>query len=428
MLDTIHHIHFIGIGGSGVSSLAYLAQAKGLKVTGSDVAESPVTGKLRNEGITVFIGHEAKQLGELTELVVYSEAIDREKNPEFLEAEKRGIRTLSYFSAIGEISRHKKTVAVVGTHGKTTTTAMLGQALAEAGADPTVIVGAQVPAFDDRNIRIGHSEWFVVEGCEYRRSFLSLRPFGVVLLNCEPEHLDYYKDEADYVSAFEALVKKIPEEGFLVFNQTDKNAVKVSGACAGQRIPVDRPLGIELSVPGDFNRWNAAHAYAAGVQVSPDLRSESGLKRFTGAARRMEVKGEKDGVTVVDDYAHHPTEIRVTLKALREKYPDKRIICVFQPHQYSRTYKLLEDFKGAFGDADQVLIPNIYEARDSHEDKSKINAMALAENISQTHPAARWTEDFEKTVEILKQTTQTGDVVVTMGAGDVYQVGELYLK
>lgn len=427
MLDNFRHIHFIGIGGSGISALATLARLHGLQVSGSDVAENKTTKQLIKEGIKIVIGHREDNLSPLVELVIYTEAIDKKNNPEFLVAKKRGVLLLSYFEALGELSKHKKTIIVTGTHGKTTTTAMLGQALIEAGLDPTVIVGSQVPAFENRNIRVGHSQWLVVEGCEYRRSFLSLHPHGVIMLNCELEHVDYYKNEEDYRSAFEELAQKIPEDGFLVFNAEDTNCQKIATHFAALSHPVtqENTQHLQLKIPGDFNKLNAAHAQKAAEQVSDNKTAIlKGVQNFTGTARRMEVKGEKNGVLVIDDYGHHPTEVRATLRALKEAYPNRHLICVFQPHQYSRTHQLIGDFVNAFNDADLIIIPNIFEARDSKEDKEKISAKALAEQI----PNAVHGETFAKTLAFLKKEAKTNDLILTMGAGDVYKIGEDYLQ
>jgi UDP-N-acetylmuramate--alanine ligase len=433
MLDKFRHIHFIGIGGSGISAIAFLALAHGLKVNGSDIAESPMTEPLRKEGVNVIIGHKKENLKDLTELVVYTEAIDQKTNPEFLEAKKRGIPTLSYFEAIGEISKQKKTIAIIGTHGKTTTTAMLGQALAETEIDPTVILGSQVPAFGNRNIRIGHSEWFVIEGCEYRRSFLSLHPFGAVLAACEAEHMDYYKDEEDYVNAFIEFVKKIPKDGFLIYNKDDKNCQKVSKHCAGKTIPINKDLIKELdlkpNVPGEFNKSNAAFAYITAKEIGADedkIRHE--INNFKGAARRLEKIGEVNGIIVISDYAHHPTEITSALKALKQAYPDKRIICVYQPHQYARTLTIMNDLPNSFDNVDKLIIPNIYAARDTEETKSKINAEKLVEMISEKHPNTVWGKDFNTTLNMVKKEVKSGDLLLIMGAGDVYEVGDKFLE
>lgn len=430
MLDNFRHVHFIGIGGSGISALAYLALAHNIKVSGSDTSQNPTIDKLTGEGVVIHIGHAKRNVGELCELVIYTEAIDRQKNPEYLEAERRGIPMLSYFQALGRLSQSKKTIVVSGTHGKTTTTAMLGEALINAKTDPTVIVGSRVPAFGNKNICIGHSEWLVAEGCEYRRSFLNFQPFGVVLTNCELDHPDYYKNEGDYVSAFKELVEKIPKNGFLVFNKSDKNCQSLSKMCKGEKLPVSLPgEELKLKVAGDFNQLNANLAFAAALQVTDQTHLiREALENFSGTARRMEVKGEKNGVLVIDDYGHHPTEIRVTLAALKKTHPNRRLICIFQPHQYSRTYELLDQFAHSFSSADIVIIPNIFEARDTAEDKAKISAEKLAQAIQKNGVDCRWGKGFPETLKMLKNTAVKGDLIVTMGAGDVYLIGEEFLQ
>ncbi len=418
--------HFIGIGGSGISALAYLAKKNGLTVTGSDESNNATIQKLKEKGIEVFNKHAENNIDKRCTSVVYTEAIDQKTNPEYLEAQKRGLPIKSYFEALGELSTNKKTIVIAGSHGKTTTTAMLGQALLESNQDPTVIVGSRVPYFDNMNIHIGEDTYLVAEGCEYRENFLSLSPFGVVILNCELEHVDYYESEALYLDAFKKLVEKIPNEGFLIFNQDDMNCQKISQFCKGRTIGVNmnEAKEIELSVPGKFNQLNALHALRVGEEINIDKALLlKGLKAFRGTARRMEIKGENKGVLVIDDYAHHPTEIKATLGALKETYPERRLICIFQPHQYSRTLELLNDFKSSFINADLTIIPNIYEARDKEEDKAKISAESLASGI----PGGMWLDGKENTTNWLKINTRKDDLIVTMGAGDVYKIGNSFL-
>jgi UDP-N-acetylmuramate--alanine ligase len=428
-MEQYKKIHFIGIGGIGISALAYLALAEGKMVTGSDSGATALTNDLIENGAHVSIGHDSQNVNEDTELVIYTEAIDTETNPEYKKAKDMRIPVLSYFEALGQVSRTKKTIAVVGTHGKTTTTAMLGLALIKADLDPTVIVGSKVKEFGGRNIYIGKGDLFVVEGCEYRRSFLSLEPFGVIFLNCEAEHLDYYKDEEDYMKAYEELIHKIPTDGFMVANMDDKNVEKLIHQCAGQLIPVHekevRDMNLKLKVIGDFNKVNAAHAYKADEAVGAQLdAARNALEKFGGTWRRLETKGEFNGAVLIDDYGHHPTEVSLTLKAIRDKYDRKRLICVFQPHQYSRTHLMIDEFRGAFKDADKVIIPNIYEARDSDEDKAKMDAEKLVNMLADTHPDAEWGKGFDNTFKLLKKTVKKDDVVVTMGAGSIGEFAE----
>jgi len=420
-------IHFIGIGGIGISALAYLSLAEGKGVSGSDVSNSALLDDLREEGATIIVGHDGTAVTDDVELVIYTEAIDPASNPEYQKAKALGIPLLSYFQALGQLSRTKKTIAVVGTHGKTTTTAMLGLALIRAGLDPTVIVGSKLKEFGQKNLYIGKGDLFVVEGCEYRRSFLSLEPFGVVFLNCEAEHLDYYKDEDDYKKAYRELIGKIPVNGFLVMNQGDKNVRSLANDCPGTIIPV-QPDGVEkadlrLKIPGDFNRLNAAHAYKAAETIGADMdKVRMALENFKGAWRRLETKGTFKGALVVDDYGHHPTEVRLTIQAVKKAHPDKRLICVFQPHQHSRTHQMLEEFKEAFGDADKVIITDIYAARDTDEDKAKINAEKLAGAIR--HPDVMWGKDLDNTFNLLEKEVRETDVVLVMGAGSIGTLAE----
>lgn len=412
-------VHFIGIGGIGLSALAYWALEEGKAVTGSDSTDSTLIQDLRNGGAEVTIGHNLNALLMDTELVIYTEAIDSDTNPELLKAKGLGIPTMTYFQALGEISKKMKTIIVTGTHGKTTTTAMLGLALIEAGLDPTVIVGSKVAEFGGRNLRLGKSDLFIVEGCEYRRSFLNLKPHGLVVLNCEKEHLDYYKDEDDYVSAYKELAQKLPEDGFLVANSADSNVQKVVESYSGKVVRA-KLEELELGVLGKFNQQNASMAYATAMELgAEEERAREALKNFKGTWRRLESKGEFKGAQVIDDYGHHPTEVKVTLNAIRKKYPNKRVVCVFQPHQHSRTHHFLEEFKSAFGDSDVVMISGIYSVRDQKEDKDKINAEQFARAIHEKHEHVEWWKGLDETYVRLKETIKPDDVVVTMGAGSI---------
>lgn len=402
---------------------------EGKKVTGSDSCGSALIDDLRLSGAVIFDGHKAENLDEDTELVVYTEAIDKTFNPEFLRAHELQIPVLSYFQALGEVSQVKKTIAVVGTHGKTTTTAMLGLALIRAGLEPTVVVGSKVKEFQGRNVRIGKGDVFVTEACEYRKSFLSLFPFGAVFLNCEAEHLDYYGNEANYIAAYSDLMRKIPSDGFVVANMDDRNAREAVKHCAGKVIPVKaddlKSFDLNISVPGGFNRFNALFAYRTGIELGADRADlKAGLEDFKGTWRRLEERGGFNGALVIDDYGHHPTEIKLTLSAIREKYDSRRILCVFQAHQYSRTFLLLDDFKGAFTDADKVFITDIYKVRDSVEDVSRIDGKRFAESIAEKHPDTFFSGSLDDTYEILKDEVKEGDVLVIMGAGNIENLAE----
>lgn len=427
-LKQFKKIHFIGIGGIGISALVYLSLAEGKVVTGSDTVDSTLINSLKEKGAHITIGHDAGNVSDDVELAIYTEAIDSE-NPELKRAKEMGIPAISYFKALGQISRTKKTIAVVGTHGKTTVTAMLGLSLIESGLDPTVIVGSKLKEFGNRNIYIGKEDLMVVEGCEYRRSFLSLIPFGVVFLNCEAEHLDYYKDEKDYMDAYEELIRQIPSDGFLVANMDDENVKKLTHHCAGRIVPVDgqyaASLDLQLKVIGNFNYLNAAHAYKAAEEVEAEPNSiKKALEDFSGTWRRMEIKGDLNGTLIIDDYGHHPTEIKATLKAIKEHYKDRRIICVFQAHQHSRTHMLLDDFVESFEDADKVLITDIYKVRDSEEDVGKIDGEKFAAAIKKNHSDVKWSGNLDETYKALQDLVETDDVIVTMGAGDIDWLSE----
>lgn len=425
-------IHFIGIGGIGISALAFWALNDGATVSGSDMADSALLEDLRSQGATIFIGHKSENVKKGIELAIYTEAIDPETNAEYQRAKELGIPLLSYFQALGEISQGKKTIAVTGSHGKTTTTAMLGLGLIAAGLDPTVIVGSKVREFENRNIHLGKSDLLVVEACEYRRDFLTLKPFGMLTLNCDLDHTDYYKDEGDYVKAFVSLAQKISTNGFLIINGDDKNALEVAKQCHEQVATVTKVgmgdaqrADFQLQVLGEFNRLNALHAIKAAELLGADLgKFKTALHDFRGTWRRMELKGQFNGATVYDDYGHHPTEINATLTALKAAHPNQRLVCVFQPHQYSRTFQLLDQFKAAFGSADLVIIPNIYAARDSAEDKQKIDAEGLVKAIGEHHKNVLWGNGFDPTFDLLKKEVTPNDVVVTMGAGNITELSD----
>jgi UDP-N-acetylmuramate--alanine ligase len=426
-------IHFIGVGGIGISSLAYLALEEGKQVTGSDCVGSALIEDLRKCGAQIEIGHSAENLVDDAELVIYTEAIDIETNPEYVKARQMKVPVLNYYEALGQLSSTKKTIAVVGTHGKTTTTAMLGLALINAGEDPTVIVGSKLKEFEGRNISIGGGDLLVVEGCEYRRSFLSLDPFGVVFLNCEAEHLDYYKDEEDYKNAYIELIRKIPVDGFLVANWDDENVREVAAHCAVEPVKVrvsDPEIeGLKPQVLGDFNKFNALFALKAAARLEADQEViKKSLNRFRGTWRRLEMKGEFNGATVIDDYGHHPTEVFLTLEAIRGAYPDKRIVCIFQSHQHSRTRLLIDEFKGAFKYADKVVITDLYDCRDTDLDRAEIDGEKFAKVLEGTHPDVSWSGSLDATYDLLKKEIRPTDLLVVMGAGDVCDLAEKLVK
>lgn len=423
------YIYFSGIGGIGTSALARYFLSQGTStVFGSDSVDSDLLLALEREGATIFRKQSLANIPKECDVLVYSEAVP-EKNPERMEAKKRGIPQRSYFAMMGDISKKHKTIAIAGTHGKTTVTAMLAQVMMP--LDPTVIVGSKIPCFEQQNFRQGTGGYFVVEACEYRESFLHLDVFGAIIPSCEPDHLDYYKTAERYFQAFKTFVSRIPKEGFLVIPQKDTNSVRIAkhAKCRVVEVPESLKNLPELSVPGAHNRMNASLAVTAAKLVGmTELDCLKHIQEFTGTWRRFERKGEKDGVEVYDDYAHHPTEILVTLQAAREKFPQKKLVIIFQPHQYSRTREFFDGFAQSFSDADVVLVPNIYEVRDSAEDISMVSAELLVEKMCQNGTNAFFTDGFNNTLAVLPQYIDKNTVLFTMGAGPVYEVGERYLR
>jgi UDP-N-acetylmuramate--alanine ligase len=404
-LSAIKAVHFIGVGGIGVSALARLFLAEGKKVTGSDRAPSLITAELSKLGVEIRTG-----VGE-ADLVIYTIAVPSD-HPELLEARQRHLPTLSYPEALGELSREKYTIAVAGTHGKTTTTAMIAEVLIRAGLDPTVIVGSlftppNQAAASPTNFIAGRSKYFVVEACEYRRSFLHLSPQVLVITNIDADHLDYYRDLADIQSAFAALVAKVPPDGAVI---TAKEYEQIS-------------LPITLRVPGRHNQQNAQAAIAVAKTLGlSEVVARQHLANFRGTWRRFELKGETStGALVYDDYAHHPAEISATLQGARELYPERPIIAVFQPHLYSRTKQLLADFAAALSGADEVVLLPIYAAREPFD--PRVSSELLATAIGEKGTAVRTLPDFVAARDyLLGLPASRPPLLIIMGAGDITEL------
>ncbi|MEK7634957.1 MAG: UDP-N-acetylmuramate--L-alanine ligase [Patescibacteria group bacterium] len=394
--------HFVGIGGIGVSAIARMLSLKGKIVTGSDSNQSEITDDLEKLGIKIFIGQRAENLEKDVEVVIYSIAI-KEDNPEILEAQKRGLFCVSYPQALGELSKEMFTIAISGTHGKTTTTAMIGHIMQKAGLDPTVIVGSKILG-KNSNFIAGKSKYLVVEACEYKRSFLNLSPTILVITNIEADHLDYYKDLDDIKSAFKELEQKVPKDGFVV-KEDDYKKVKID---------------FVLLVSGEHNILDAQAAIKTAELLGiPQEKSKEFLKDFRGTWRRLEYKGEKDGNIFYDDYAHHPTEISASLNTLHEKYPDRKIVCVFEPHQQSRTKLLFDDFVNALKIADEIFIAPILITRET--DDGTTNNKVLAEAINKTKPSQSVENPQELKNFLQKMNPQKLLCVVLMGAGNIYK-------
>jgi UDP-N-acetylmuramate--alanine ligase len=431
-IDELQKVHCIGIGGIGVSALARMFCSRGVVVSGSDTALSEITAMLEEKGVRVHEGHDAAHVPEDVELVVYSPAVG-EGNPEYDEAKHRDVPLLSYPEVLGLLSKIMKTIAVSGTHGKTTTTAMIAHIALKAGLSPTVIAGSlmhPLPEYgvpERTNFIAGESDIFIVEACEYKRSFLALHPDILVITNIEEDHLDYYTDLADIQSAFSSLVSQMKEGGCVVCRPKEtaiapvvKDAEDIDYGTVS--------MTLSLKVLGKYNEEDARAAVAAAraLGVSEEAAIQA-LADFPGTWRRGEYKGLlASGAKIYDDYAHHPTEIRSTLAGFREAFPDARITVVFQPHLYSRTKLLMDDFAKSFDNADTIIVADIYAARE--KDDGTIHARDLVESIQKEGGNALYGGNLTDITESLSNKEYTdNNIIITMGAGDVYVIGESLL-
>ena len=448
------HIHFIGIGGISMSGLAEVLRTSGFTVSGSDSHASDLTEQLECAGVSVVIGQRAENISDDIDAVVYTAAI-RPDNPEYAEAVRRGLPMLSRAELLGQIMKnYPVSIAVAGTHGKTTTTSMVAELMIAGGLDPTVSVGGILPSIGG-NIRIGNSGNFVTEACEYTNSFLSFFPTIALVLNVDADHLDFFKDLDDIAASFHRFAALLPDDGTLIVGKdSEKYPVVVKGlTCRVRTFALDtdadytardiafdghgcasftciedgRELGrFSLSIPGRHNVGNALAAIAAGrtLKLDPAVIA-SGIGSFTGTNRRFEVKGTLGDVTVVDDYAHHPSEIRATLEAAK-KYPHRELWVAFQPHTYTRTKALLPDFAEALLLADHVVLADIYAAREKNT--VGISSEDLMNEIRRRGGDAVYLPSFDGIASHLRSQLSADDLLITMGAGNIYEVGETLLK
>jgi len=416
-------VHFIGIGGIGVSALAQYYLAKGHEVSGSDLTESKITEDLKKKGAVIYTGpHSASNIKDY-DLIIHSPAV-KTGNSEINEAERQGIKILSYPKALGELTKEYTTIAISGTHGKSTTTAMISLILVEAGLDPTVIVGTKLKEFGDSNFRMGKSEYLVIEACEHEAAFLNYWPKIIVVTNIEEDHLDFYINLENIKKAFNEFVSHLKSDGILIKTEntiinTDKKAINYS---LNDKKEVEKLKEI-IKIPGEHNILDALAALkVARVLGVKDEVSFNALSKYIGTWRRFEETQLPDFI-LIDDYGHHPTEILATLKGAREKYPTKKIFCVFQPHQYQRTYLLFDDFVKTFKEvmdsklADKLFLIDIYDVagRESKEAKEKVSSKILAEAIGNAEYVSR--EDLFKELN-------GGEVMIFMGAGDIYNLSQ----
>lgn len=430
-------IHFIGIGGIGVSSLSRYYLSKGHEVSGSDLETSEIIESLKKAGAKITIGpHQAKNLAEGTDKVIYSVATPVD-NPELKKAKEKGIEIQSYPQALGELTKEYFTIAISGAHGKGTTTAFVSLALIEAGLDPTVIIGTNLKEFNNSNFRPGKSQYLVIEADEYQKAFLNYWPKILVVTNLDEEHLDCYKNLEEITATFAQFASHLKENGLLVLNQDDKNALVLKDKISKRhfriqtyslRQPESERLKKILKIPGEHNVSNAlaALAVARDLGIKDDV-SFFAFSQYQGAWRRFEIKDavlNSKPLTVISDYAHHPTEIMATLRGAREKFPKRKIWAVFQPHQYQRTYYLFDKFVDAFAGADEIILTEIYEVagREKKEIMEKVNSRKLAEAIKEKGALVHFVEDYEEIPEFLRARVEANDVVVIMGAGSIYKI------
>lgn len=414
------NIYCSGIGGIGLSAYAALMRSQGHTIAGSDKEESALLEDLRGQGIAVSLKQDGSAIPEACDLFVYTEAL-AEDHPEREAARERGIRSISYFAALGEVSKSYNVIAVSGTHGKSSTTGMLAKILVDAGKDPVVIVGTKLPDLGGRNWRSGKSNLFLLEACEYRRSFHALSPDTIVITNVDGDHFDYYASLDDYHRAFTEFVDQLSPGGTVVIHGEDPDALRIAEASARNVLDADQHPLPELSVPGVHMRQNAQCAFAAALHLGvPRDTALQALKEYRGAWRRMEHVGTFKDIPVIDDYGHHPREIMATLQAVREKYPKHRIVCIFQPHTHDRTLKLYDDFTKAFSGADLVIIPGIYEARRERDAATADLEKLLKDITEESGVECRNGISLMDTEQVLRgEILQSGDVLLVMGAGDV---------
>ncbi|MFA6307604.1 MAG: UDP-N-acetylmuramate--L-alanine ligase [Patescibacteria group bacterium] len=437
-LDKINKVYLAGIGGIGLSAIAYYFQNLNKVVEGSDLLESEVTKRLEAANIDIRFKQVAKNITDDIDLFIYSSALP-DTHPELLQAREFKIPTLSYFEFLGLLSKNYKTIAVTGTNGKTSTTAMLGLILEKAGLDPTVIVGSLVPQWGN-NFRLGKSDLLVVEACEWRAHMLNLHPSIIVLTNVAEDHLDFYKNLTDIKKHFKKFVHKLPEDGLFVKNFDDQNSKEINfkntitygvseeADCFykdlkiednKQKFNTNKFQNIELSIPGKYNIYNALAAMSVANYLGVNKHQMwNALAEFKSTWRRFEIVGQMKSNIVISDYAHHPDSINMLLRATKDFYPDQKIIAVFQPHHHNRTKTLLDEFAKAFYLADQVIVSEIYNVA-GREDKIKedVSSVDLVDKMNHKHKY--YANDFKRIKEILKDINPINSVIIFIGAGDI---------
>lgn len=452
-LNKLKNIHFIGIGGIGISGLAKIFLWEGKKISGSDLISSKNILDLKKLGAKIFIGpHKSKNITKNIDLIIYTQAVEK-NNPEIKVAKKLNTKILSYPQALGLLTHDKFSICISGTHGKTTTTALSSLVLTKAKFNPTCIIGSNLKKFDG-NARFGAGKYLVLEADEYRSSFLNYWPKIIILTTIEYEHPDYFKNLNHALEIYKKYVKRLPRDGVLIANADDKNVMKVVriAKCriltygtkiadfAASDIKLERGYpkfnlkskilnskSFELKIPGLHNVYNALAVIALAQELKIDLDIvQKVLANYHDAWRRFEIKKviKNKNITIIDDYAHHPTEIKVTLRAARERFPKRKIICIFQPHQIKRIKILFNDFTCAFFDADEVIITDIYVVAGRDAGDRKIYSKCLTDALKKKKVNVKYIAEFNKIAGYIKKTVSKNCVVITMGAGDITKLSD----
>lgn len=414
-------IYMAGIGGIGMSALAQLLAVEGKQVCGADREQSPTTALLEGKGIQIDIGD--GEIPEGTELLIYSDAV-REAHPLRAAAKERDIPQLSYFEALGEVSRGRKTIAVAGTHGKTTTTGMIAKILSDAGSEPTAVIGSIVRDFES-NFLPGGQDLFVVEACEYRDHILKLNPDILVITNIELDHTDYFPNLEALQATFRTAIKKVPDTGAIITDPEHPHIAPLLTGARARIIDYTKKAVGHVQLIGEFNRMNARAALAASLAAQPQLSPEAAVKsisEFKGSWRRFEHRGETpQGALVFDDYAHHPTAVEKTIEAAKEAYPDKKIVVAFHPHTYTRTRAFMQEFARALSIADESVIAPIYAAREPAD--PSVSNHVLADVVAKYGGVSIALDSFDAIRDRLLALDDRY-LIITMGAGDIYKIAE----
>ena len=449
------HIHMVGIGGIGMSGIAEILLLRGYKVTGSDSNLSETTKRLEELGAKVFKGHSASNI-EGADVVVYTSAVKAEDNVETRESIKQQVPTIKRSEMLAELMRMKFGIGIAGTHGKTTTTTMTGHVVQDGSFDPTIIVGGRVHSFDKTNAVVGKGDIIIVEADEYDRTFLQLSPSMAVITNIEAEHLDIYKDLEDVKEAFTEFANKVPFYGAVILCLDDENVRSIlpditrrtlsygfTPQAQIRAINVDQHefrsdftvinegnvLGeISLMAPGEYNIKNALAAVAVGLELGISFDNiKAGLERFQGVFRRFQPKMDHNDILVIDDYAHHPTEVQATISGAKMGWEERRIVAVFQPHLYSRTQQMYQEFGLSFFDAEVLIVTDVYPSREKPIEG--VTGKLISDTAEKFgHRGVHYLEDKTELPNALKKIVKPGDIVITMGAGDIYKYGEEFVK